>query len=338
MSLYTTEVRRLGKRRFVRYLTLAGLLVLVAVAVGMFFTNQKIGPEQLAAAERAAEQQYQQNVSYSQQERAECERVKAAGEKSDGRFPEDCSVIQPPPREAFEARWFLPATFDFREQFGQTVITFTAVLALVAFVGGASFIGAEWSSGGMMNLLLWRPQRVRVLLTKLAALLSVLFGVTVVAGVAWTAAFWATGTFRGTTGKMTSGAWQSFGLTGLRGLVLILVAGALGFGLASLGRHTALALGGVLGIMVVGQFGLGVVLGLAQVKFVEAWLLPTYLLAWMQKKITLENWRACQATYTGECQPATLDITWQNSSVLLSVALVLVLGSAIWVMRRRDIT
>ena len=51
------------------------------------------------------------------------------------------------------------------------ITTLAALLALVAFVIGASFVGAEWNSGGMMNLLLWRPQRLQVLGTKLAALL-----------------------------------------------------------------------------------------------------------------------------------------------------------------------
>jgi hypothetical protein len=338
VSLYNTELRRLRKRRFVRYLTLAGLLVLVAVAIGMFFTNQKIGPAQVAAAERAADREYQHNLEYTRQEQAACAQAKASGDPQAGRFPADCSDIQPAPREVFETDWHLPATFEFREEFGSTLVALTAVLGLVAFVGGASFIGAEWSTGGMMNLLLWRPQRVKVLLTKLGALLSALFGLTVVTLGAWTAAFWATGTYRGSTEGMTSGAWQSFGLTGLRGLALVLIAGALGFGLASLGRHTALALGGVLGVMVVGQFGLGVVLGMARVRFVEAWLFPTYLLAWMQKKVTLQNWASCQATYNGECKPTTLDITWQNSSILLAVALLLVLGGAIWSMHRRDIT
>jgi len=50
------------------------------------------------------------------------------------------------------------------------VTTFAAVLALVAYIVGASFVGAEWSSGGMMNLLLWRPRRLQVLGTKLAVL------------------------------------------------------------------------------------------------------------------------------------------------------------------------
>ena len=338
MSLYTTELRRLSKRRFARYMTLLGVLVLVGVAVGMFFTNHKIGPAEIAAAQRAAEQQYQQNLQQTNQMRQECVQSKAAGSQDKDRFPANCEEIMPAPREAFDPKWNLPATFDFRNEFGATLTTFTAVLTLIAFVVGASFVGAEWSSGGMMNLLLWRPQRLRVLLTKLGALLSSVLAVVLVAAAGWTAAFWATGTYRGSTAKMTSGAWQSFGLTGLRGLTLVLVAAVIGFALASLGRHTALALGGVLGIAVIGQFGLGVVLAMARVRFVEAWLLPTYLLAWMQKTVTLKDWNSCMVSFSGECQPKTMDITWTDTSVLLVVGVVLALGSALWVMRRRDIT
>ena len=338
MNLYVTELRRLWKRRFVRYMTLVGLLVLIGVAAGTFITNHKIGPAEIAAAQRAADRDYQQNVEYSTRTRQECEQAKAAGNADANRFPPNCAEIIPAPRDQFQADWHLPATFDFRKEFGTTITTLTAVLALIAFVVGASFVGAEWSSGGMMNLLLWRPQRLRVLLTKLAAVLTGAIAVTVLAAAGWTAAFWATGSYRGNTAKMTAGVWQSFGLTGLRGLVLILVAGAIGFALASLGRHTALALGGAMGVAVVGQFGLGIVLAMARVKFVEMYLLPTYLLAWMQKTVTLKDWDSCAVSYSGECQPKTMDITWSQSSVLLAVGVVLTLGSALWVMRRRDIT
>lgn len=338
MSLYVTELRRLGKRRFTRYMTLIGLLVLAAVAVGTFLTNERIGPEQRAAAERQAQAQYQEQVRYVEQERVACERAEAAGEPKDGRFPDDCSAITPPSRDDFDARWYLPSTFDFRENFGATLSTYAAILALVAFVVGASFIGAEWSSGGMMNLLLWRPKRLTVLLTKLAALLTGVTAVTLLGAVAWTAAFWAVGSFRGSTARMTGGVWQSFALTGLRGFALVVVAAVVGFALASLGRHTAFALGGVLAVGVVGQFGLGVVLALADVKFPEAWLIPTYGLAWMSKQVKLENYEACNFSVSSGCEPDTLTITWQHSSVLLAVGLVLALGAALYTMRRRDIT
>ncbi|MEV4119302.1 ABC transporter permease subunit [Micromonospora sp. NPDC049645] len=338
MSLFRTELRRLGKRRFTRYMTLLGLLVLAAVVVGVFFTNQKIDAGQLARAERQADQQYQEQVRWSEQERAACEQAKAAGTATDGRYPDDCSMITAPSRDQIEARWFLPSTFDFKETFDETLIPFAAILALVGFVIGASFVGAEWSTGGMMNLLLWRPKRLTVLLTKLAALLTGILAVTLPAAVLWFAGFWAVANFRGSTKGMTSGVWQSFMLTGVRGVVLVLVLTTIGFALASLGRHTAMALGGVVAVMVVGQFGLGILLSMASVRFAEAWLLPTYALAWMTKTVTLQDWNSCNATYYGECKPATMDITWQQSSILLSVGVVVILGAALWAMRRRDIS
>ncbi|EEP72006.1 hypothetical protein MCAG_02333 [Micromonospora sp. ATCC 39149] len=339
MSLYRTELRRLGKRRFARWATLLGLLVLGAVLVGVFFTNQKIGPDQLAAAQQKAEQEYQQQVRWAEAERKSCEQAKASGQdQQDGRYPPDCEMITPPPPESIEAQWFLPSTFDFRASFEEMIVTFTAILALIGFVIGASFVGAEWSSGGMTNLLLWRPQRLTVLLTKLAALLTGLVGVTLAAAAVWTAGFWTVGTLRGTTEKMTSGVWQSFALTGLRGLVLVVVAATLGFALASLGRHTAMALGGAIGAVVVGQFGLGIVMSMAGARFVEAWLLPTYGLAWMTKKVTLEDWDSCNtSSHFGECKPDTFDLTWQHASILFFVALVAVLGAALVSMRQRDV-
>ncbi|TQJ25456.1 ABC-2 family transporter [Micromonospora sp. A202] len=338
MSLFRTELRRLTKRRFTRYMTLLGLLVLAAVVIGVFFSNQKLGAEQLARAERQADQQYQEQVRYIEQERVACEQAKKAGTPNDGRYPDDCSMITPPSRDQIEAQWFLPSTFDFRETFDETLIPFAAILALVGFVIGASFVGAEWSTGGMMNLLLWRPKRLTVLLTKLAALLTGILAVTLPAAVLWFAGFWAVASFRGSTEKMTSGAWQSFMLTGLRGVVLVLVLTTIGFALASLGRHTAMALGGVVALMVVGQFGLGILLAMANVRWAEAFLLPTYALAWMTKTVTLQDWNSCNATYYGECKPDTLDITWQQSSVLFSVGVVVILGAALWAMRRRDIS
>ena len=338
MSLYKAESRRLVKRRFVRYLALGGIAVLVAIIAGMFFTNQKVGPAQIAAAGAKAEQEYQDAVKYTEQDRAECEKAKAAGTAEEGRWPADCAQITAPSRDNFSADWHMPPTFEFRKEFEEMLIPFAAILALVGFVAGASFVGAEWASGGMMNLLLWRPQRLKVLGTKLAALLVGVTTLTVVAAGLWTASFWLIATLRGTTEKMTPGVWQSLGLTELRALILVLAATVIGFGLASLGRHTAVALGVAAGIGVVAQFGIGIVLSLAEVKFAEAWLLPTYLLAWMTKKITLEDYNGCDFTMYGECTPPTMDITWPAAGGLIAAGVILVLGAAMWTMRNRDVT
>ncbi|BCJ53729.1 hypothetical protein Asp14428_52040 [Actinoplanes sp. NBRC 14428] len=327
MSLYTAETRRLTKRRFSRFFLLGVVVVLALIAGGMFFSNQKNTPEVVAAAQAKADREFQQAVVQSEAEKKAC----AAQPGS------DCANMWTPTRDDFQAEWYMPSTFDFREQFGAMETALAAILAVMAFVIGASFVGAEWTSGGMMNLLLWRPQRIKVLSTKLGALLVTLSVVTVVISLIWTGIFAVIGNLRGTMEGMTSGAWQSVMLMELRGLGLVLFAGAVGFGLASLGRHTAVAMGVAIGVVVLFQFGLGTVLSLAGVKFLEAYLIPTWAAAWVDKSVKLEDWNACNVSPDG-CVPDTLTITWPMAGGVFGAVLVLVVGLAMWTLRSRDIT
>jgi hypothetical protein len=338
MSLARAERRRLFKRRFTRYMLLLVVLVLGGIAVGTFVSNQKLGPARIAAAERETDRMYERDAGFFRQERLACERAQAAGEDTGDRYPADCSAIVPPPREEYRVVWNLPATFVFREDFEPTITILAGILALFAFVVGASYVGAEWSSGGMMNLLLWRPRRLSVLLTKLATLLGAVVALFVGLAALWTAAFWAVGTYRGTTEGMTSGVWQSFALTGLRGLGLVVTAAVIGFGVASLGRHTAFALGSAVGVGVVGQIGVGITLGLVGVTFIGRWLWPSYLQAWMDKELVLRNTDGCDFSLTGECRPLEFVMTWPVSGAVFAAAAALVLAAALWAMRRRDIT
>ncbi|HEV7962929.1 MAG TPA: ABC transporter permease subunit [Actinoplanes sp.] len=336
MSLYKAESRRLVKRRFTKWLVIGCLVVLAAVAVGVFLTNQKVGPAQVATAQAKADQDFQEVTRQATQEQQRCQT--AQGTPDAANYPPDCAQMYTPTREDFSYQNYMPSTFEFRTAFKVMVTTLAAIFALMAFVIGASFVGAEWSSGGMMNLLLWRPQRLKVLGTKLAALLVGLAALTTVVLVAWTGFFWLVGRLRGNTNGMTSGAWQSLVLTEVRALVLVLAAGALGFGLASLGRHTALALGAAIGAVVLFQFGLVTVLSLAQVKFAEAFLVPFWVAAWMNKSVTLENYNSCNFSATQGCQPETLTITWPAAGGVFAAVIVLVVGAAMWTMRSRDIT
>jgi len=331
LSLYKAETRRLTKRRFTRFFVLGTLVVLAAIVVGMFVSNQQVTPETRAAAAAAAEAEYQEALRYSAQEQELC--------KTD---PDDtlppCDQLYQPSREDYQAEWHMPATFDFREQFGAMVTALAALLAVMAFVIGASFVGAEWNSGGMMNLLLWRPQRLKVLSTKLAALLVALTALTVLVSAAWTGMFALIASTRGTLDGMTSGAWQSYALMELRGLGLVVFAGAIGFGLASLGRHTAMALGAALGAVIVFQFGLGTVLALAKVKFLEAYLVPVWTQAWMDKSVEITDFDSCNYSGTEGCRPDTLTITWPMAGGVFAAVLVLIVGTSMWTMRSRDIT
>ncbi|GIE90423.1 ABC transporter permease subunit [Actinoplanes regularis] len=332
MSLYRAETRRLSKRRFTRLFVVLVLLVLGLLAAGTAYSYQKVTPAALAAAQADAERDFQEQVKFAEQEKERC--VQAPAE-----FGGSCDELWVPVREDYRAENYMPSPFDFRESFPDMVITFAALLALVAFIIGASFVGAEWNSGGMMNLLLWRPQRLQVLATKLSALIVWLFGLTVLTGAAWTGLFWLIATFRGTTARMTPGVWQSIGLTGLRGLGLVLVAGAIGFGIASIGRHTAAALGAVLAVAVVFQFGLGVVLELAKVKFAQAYLLPYWILAWMYKSTeVIDDNAPCDFSVTTGCEQPVFTITWQLAGAVFLLVTTIIVGAAMWTIRRRDIT
>jgi len=331
VSLYKAETRRLTKRRFTRLLVLGSLLVLVAIAAGIFLTDQKVGPAQVAEAKAAAQKDYQHALAQVATDKQQCLASPSSPAGS-------CDQLYQPTPDDFPYTGYMPSTFEFAKTFKIMVTTLAAILALMGFVAGASFIGAEWSSGGMMNLLLWRPQRLKVLGTKLTALVVNLGLLTAVALAAWTGIFWLIARAHGTTVGMTSGAWQSLTLTELRALGLVLVAAAVGFGLASLGRHTAMALGVAIGVVILFQFGLVTVLNLAKVKFADVLLAPYWVQAWMEKSVKLEDYNSCDFSSTQGCRPATLTITWQMAGVLLVVLLVLTVGSAMWTMRSRDVT
>jgi hypothetical protein len=117
-------------------------------------------------------------------------------------------------------------------------------LIIVAWLIGASFIGAEWHSGTMTTLLTWEPRRVRVFFAKLLACMFVVFVVTILAELLLGAALYPAAAFRGTTAG-ADGAWAAEGarLIVRAGLVCSLAAG-IGYGLATIGRNTAAALGG----------------------------------------------------------------------------------------------
>lgn len=337
-GLVRAEFRRLFKRRVTRLMLILLLVGLGTIITAFSLASHKIGPEELAAAEAKAQTEYQTSVRYHEQMVAECEAAEARGENVANQYPPDCGRDFPPQREQFEAEWFLPYQFEFRKEFGIFISVFAGIVALAAYIIGASYVGAEWHSGGMMNLLLWRPKRLSVLFTKLGVLLTSVLGVSLVLGALWTLALWLIGKYDGLTGKMTQGAWESFAISGARGIGLVLAVAAIAYGLASVGRHTAMALGVAMGVGVISEIGLRIALSIAGVKFADRYYLSTYAVAWFEKKWTLEDWNACNFSVSGECQPDVFVVTWQQSALVFGVGTAAVLIAATWLMRSRDVT
>jgi hypothetical protein len=342
MSLLKAELRRLAKRRITRWMLVFVLILMPMVALIVAANHQKPGPAALAEAEAAAERQFLEQQQWIEQDIDRCEEAHESGDAEFEGWPENCEEIrQWYSTEEDMVEWFMPPAFDFRDSFPAMIMVLTGLLAMFAFIVGASYVGAEWRTGGMMNLLLWRPRRLEVLGTKLGAVLGSLAGLAVVLGAAWTGMFWLVAELRGITDTMTAGAWQSFGLSGLRGLALVLVAGAAGFALASIGRHTAMAMGAAIAAFVVGIAGVGIIAGgMLQLQFFERLLWTTYIYAWMDKSVELVDWSApCESTSVlDECVQPTMEITWQDAGIGMGVVLAAVLVAAMWQMRQRDVT
>jgi len=125
------------------------------------------------------------------------------------------------------------------------------VLVSVAWVLGASAIGADWHAGHVTTILTWEPRRGRVMLAKIVASLTSVFVVSLTIQALLGAALAVAAAGAGsTTGADAAWLAESAGVA-LRVALLSTIFAAFGFGLASAGRNTAVALGVGFGYLVI---------------------------------------------------------------------------------------
>ena len=125
------------------------------------------------------------------------------------------------------------------------------VLVSVAWILGASAIGADWHAGHVTTILTWEPRRGRVMLAKIVASLTSVFLVSLVIQAFLGAALAVAAAGAGSTAGADA-AWlaESAGVA-LRVALLSTIFAGFGFGLASAGRNTAVALGVGFGYLVI---------------------------------------------------------------------------------------
>jgi hypothetical protein len=339
MRLLGAELSRLVGRRFTKIMTGTVLVVLIAIGIGLAVTSHRHDAATRAAALAQIQQMHQQQLA----DQRDCEQQQKTGQPSARglMFPPgfDCAQLANFGPSADEVEAFEPHQFTFRDETDDLLALVGFLLGLLAFAVGASFVGAEWSSGGMMTLLLWRPRRLRLLAGKLAALLIGVLVTGIVVSVAWVAGLYAIATTRGDASRITGGVLTSLALADARALALALAAAILGFGLASIGRHTATALGAAVGYIVIFELGARIVLRLIDVPRPERFLLSNYAAAWLNKSQRFLDDRACRHQIGGgSCQPINWMIHMNQGAVVGGVLVVLVLAWTFWAFRRRDIT
>ena len=125
------------------------------------------------------------------------------------------------------------------------------VLLSVGWMLGASAIGADWHAGHVTTILTWEPRRGRVIVAKIIASLASVFVLCMAIQAVLGFVLAVDAAARGSTAGADA-AWlaESAGVA-LRVAVLSTIFAGFGFGLASAGRNTAVALGVGFGYLVI---------------------------------------------------------------------------------------
>jgi ABC-2 type transport system permease protein len=231
--LIWAEISRLLSRRLTG---IAMILILLGVAGYQLVVNDALSPpsgEERAAAERSYQQAHEDWAASREQYEREC--------RDSGTPQDDCVIPEPTLVE------FMGDPTPFKEAASTSLKLSTLLVALVTFTIAASFIGAEYSSGSIINWLTFVPRRSHVFWSKLLAVVgfAALLGT-----LAATLVLSASLILARLHGSPVEAVPELAGL-GVRGVLPVVVLAALGFCVGLLTRHTAGAIGILLAVLVV---------------------------------------------------------------------------------------
>lgn len=317
MRLLSVELGRFRSRRAV------GALLLLAVALGALLvgsaaydtrpvdaTERAVAMNQLAEARDDGIQDYRACL-------ADPEQVLGAGATASA-----CENNRP------QLSWFLDRSpLDLASEIDGRGRTLIALLAVIGAVVGATFCGADWSSGSLGNQLLFVPRRIAVWVAKA---LAVTVGMTTGAAVL-VAGFWvALGAVASSRGLSTSaGTWRDIAASSGRGLALVAATTLGTFALTMLLRSTVATLGLLLGAIVVGE---GLAGGLPFDRMSQ-WSPSQNVGAWLANGVQVYDDSTCRGP--GESCLYTLSLA--HGAAYLGVLLLLAVVLSLISFRRRDI-
>lgn len=202
------------------------------------------------------------------------------------------------------------------EQSGVGVII---VLAGLAMLLGATFVGADWASGSMSNQLLFEPRRLRVYVAKGAAVLLVGLVVSFVVLASWWAVLGLVASHRDIS--TASSTWADIRGSVWRGSLLAGLAGVGGYALTMLFRNTVATLGTLFGTVV----ATSILISSLPLDNAERYLPSNNIGAWVLDGLDY---------YTNQSQQ---HLTKWDGGLYLLVLLVVVLALSAWSFHRRDV-
>lgn len=228
MSLLKVEVRRFLSRRLFRVLSLLVVLGFIAAGVGIFISSDN-SPEAVAQVETERRRQVEFCLeSFESQPQGQPSMLPEGQDPEE--FCEEEGAYVSDPRFRYE---------DLQEILPGLSFIFVSL----AWLMGASFIGAEWHHRTLTTLLTWEPRRARVIAVKAAVVAVLTFVWIALLQAFFAAAVYPAAAFQGTLAGVDADFWGEVLEVGGRIGATACIAGLMGFALATAGRNTAAALG-----------------------------------------------------------------------------------------------
>jgi ABC-2 type transport system permease protein len=311
VNLIRAEASRLLARRFVQLMVLT-LLATFCVTILVVLGKSKQPTDEMwdNARQTATRVEQDRRLEYST-----CRSIPE-------RTAEGCEHLNP---DRVRPENYLYGVFNFAREIDELVYFLTTFLAFFGFLVAASFIGAELHSGGVINLLLWRPNRTAVLGAKLGVVLAFVLMASLVFSAIYVGTFYGLAASVGWVGNVDAPTfWSDLVLLCLRGIGLALIVSAVGFAIAAIGRHTAAALGSMIGFIIVWELGARLIvetLNIDNNPSRDQWFLASHVIAWM----------------SGPGNRYSL-ATFADSAMTFAVILAALTAVAFTTFRRRDIT
>jgi ABC-2 type transport system permease protein len=332
MRLLIVELTRLRWRRAVIVLTALAILLPALIWAGLAWDTRPISEEE----RRQGIEMMEQDQQWQEEALTEC--VAHPEQHFDPQDPPAAEEVEQACRDMFgHGSDMTPEmyvgrqalTLDNAAEVGIGVMVLVLGLALLV---GATFAGADWSSGSMSNQLLFEPRRARVWAAKAGA---VAIGGAVLA-LAGLATFWAlSGGLIAVRDVSTTGdGWRDIVEAAGRGTGLAAAAALGGYVLTMFLRSTV----GTLGTMLALAVGGSLLIASLPIDGNQRWMLPHNVLGILQHGYDYYDYTvpACRQSMDGEsgCQQV---LTLAEGVRFLGVLLLVGIGLSVASFRRRDV-